>query len=225
MAQQYRHIIPANPQSLVCNHNLFDIHALDLDEVATRALMPILNSTVVAFIKTYYGRYAGTEGNLKTEVVDTILIEVPDPRNVTTPVLKRLESALSSMQKREVTHMLEETFRACHTADEVREAAKLPLGLPLEWQQQDRRELDDAVFEMLGVSNAARRQELIDQLYREVALHHRSIRIVEVQKMEQRRLWQYKGLCHQSCAERLERTRTRMAERPRDVDRRTVRRR
>src|SRR5260370_1137716 len=105
MAQQYRHIIPANPQQLVCNHNLFDIHALDLDESATRALMPILNSTLAAFIKPYYGRYAGTEGNLKTEVVDTILIEVPDPRNVTAPVLRRLESAFSSMQKREVTHM------------------------------------------------------------------------------------------------------------------------
>jgi hypothetical protein len=187
MAQQYRHIIPANPQQLVCNHNLFDIHALDLDEAATRALMPILNSTLAAFIKPYYGRYAGTEGNLKTEVVDTILIEVPDPRNVTAPVLRRLESAFSSMQKREVTHMLEETFRACHTADEVREAAKLPLGLPLELQREDRRELDDAVFELLGVSNAGRRQELIDHLYREVSLHYRSIRIVEVQKMEQRR--------------------------------------
>jgi hypothetical protein len=187
MAQQYRHIIPANPQSLVCNHNLFDVHGLDLDEAATKALIPILNSTIVAFIKTYYGRYAGTEGNLKTEVVDTILMEVPDPRNVTTPILIRLESAFSSMQEREVTHMLEETFRACHTSGEVRNAAKLPLGLPLELQQEDRRELDDAVFEMLGVGNAARRKELIDQLYREVSLHNRSIRIVEVQKMEQRR--------------------------------------
>jgi hypothetical protein len=187
MAQQYRHIIPANPQHLVCNHNLFDIHALDLDEAATRALMPILNSTLAAFIKPYYGRYAGTEGNLKTEVVDTILIEVPDPRNVTAPILRQLQSAFSSMQDRKVTHLVEEAFLECHTAGEVREAAKLPLGLPAELQQQDRRDLDDAVFEMLGVSDAARRQELIDHLYREVSLHYRSIRIMEVQKMEQRR--------------------------------------
>src|SRR5258706_5833362 len=40
---------------------------------------------------------------------------------------------------------------------------------------------------MLGVNDAARRQQLIDHLYREVSLHYRSIRIVEVQKMEQRR--------------------------------------
>lgn len=149
--------------------------------------MPVLNSTVVAFIKPFYGRYAGTEGNLKTEVVDTLLIEIPDPGNVTKPILTRLEAAFSSMQKRKVAHLVEQAFLDCHTAREVREAAKLPLGLPVELQQPDRRELDDAVFELLGVTDPRRRQELIERLYREVSLHFRSIRIVEVQKMEQRR--------------------------------------
>ena len=74
----------------------------------------------------------------------------------------------------------------CHTTEEVREAAKTPLGLPLELQQDDRKGLDDAVFELLGVTETARRDKLIDQLYREVAFHNRAIRIVEVQKMEQR---------------------------------------
>ncbi|MBI1762776.1 MAG: hypothetical protein HYR56_15180 [Acidobacteria bacterium] len=69
----------------------------------------------------------------------------------------------------------------------MREAAKLPLGLPRELQQADRRALDDAVFELLGVTDAQERAALIDRLYREVALHFRAIRIVEVQKMEQRR--------------------------------------
>jgi hypothetical protein len=59
--------------------------------------------------------------------------------------------------------------------------------LPLELQQEDRRNLDDAVFELLGVQNSRRRKDLIDRLYREVSSHFRSIRIVEVQKMEQRR--------------------------------------
>jgi hypothetical protein len=53
MAQQYRHIIPANPDSLVCNHNLFAMHPLNIDALATRALMPILNSTLVAFVKPF----------------------------------------------------------------------------------------------------------------------------------------------------------------------------
>jgi hypothetical protein len=186
-AQQYRHIIPSNPHKLNTNCNLYNIHALTSGSLAPHALMPILNSTIVAFVKPFYGRYAGTEGNLKTEVVDTLLIEIPDPRNVTEPILRRLEAAFASMQGRRVTHLVEEAFLNCHTAEEVHEAAKLPLGLPAELQQPDRHELDDAVFELLGVTNATRRQELIDQLYREIALHFRAIRIVEVQKMEQRR--------------------------------------
>jgi N-6 DNA Methylase len=186
-SQQYRHIIPANPYSLNCNCNLYDIHGVSGDETATRAIIPILNSTLVAFLKPFYGRYAGTEGNLKTEVVDALLLEIPDPRKVSGPVLARLERALALMQGREVTHLVEEEFLRCHTAGEVRKAAQLPLGLARELQQEDRRGLDDAVFELLGVADSQRRSDLIDRLYREVAQHFRSIRIVEVQKMEQRR--------------------------------------
>lgn len=116
-----------------------------------------------------------------------MLIEIPDPRVASEELLEKMGSALASMQERKVTHLVEEAFMDCHTADEVREAAKLPLGLPLELQPADRRELDDAVFELLGVQDRRRREELIDRLYREVAFHFRSIRIVEVQKMEQRR--------------------------------------
>jgi hypothetical protein len=158
------------------------------DALATRALMAILNSSLLALIKTFYGRYAGTEGNLKTEVVDVVMIEVPDPRNITEEILGRLESAFAKMQARRVTHLVEQEFLDCHTAEEVREAAKLPLHLPAELEQHDRRELDDAVFELLGVRDPAERAALIDQLYLELTIHFRAVRIVEVQKMEQRRL-------------------------------------
>ena len=116
-----------------------------------------------------------------------LLLEIPDPRNLTQELSAKLTSAFKRIQDRKVTHLVEEAFMKCHTALEVREAAKLPLGLPLELQQEDRRNLDDAVFELLGVQNPRRRKDLIDRLYREVASHFRSIRIVEVQKMEQRR--------------------------------------
>jgi hypothetical protein len=78
-------------------------------------------------------------------------------------------------------------LRDCTTAEEVLKAEKLPLILPTELEQDDRRELDDAVFELLGVSNEKRRKGLIDRLYREMAMHTRAVRVVEVQKMEQRR--------------------------------------
>ena len=50
----------------------------------------------------------------------------------------------------------------------------------------DRRALDLAVFELLGVSDADEREKLCDELYHETANHFRQIRIVEVQKQEQR---------------------------------------
>jgi len=187
MAQQYRHIVPANPEGLPCNHNLFDIHPLTGEARARRALIPILNSTLIAFIKSFYGRYAGTEGNLKTEVVDVVMLEIPDPRRATEVQVRKLESALARIQRREVTHLVEEQLLECHTADEVRKAAAMPLGLPSELCQQDRRDLDNEVWEILGVTDERRREVLTDRLYREVALHFRSIRVVEVQKMEQRR--------------------------------------
>jgi hypothetical protein len=114
-------------------------------------------------------------------------LEVPNPVHASPAIAQRLSHALDRLQKTESTQLLEERFRQCRTAEDVRLAAKEVLQLPLELQRQDRRELDDAVFELLGVRDPKRRSELIDRLYRELALHNRNIRIVEVQKMEQRR--------------------------------------
>lgn len=66
--QKYRHIVPANPESLVCNCNLYTV-VPDLNNRHERiALAAILNSTIVGLFKCFYGRYAGSEGTLKTEV-------------------------------------------------------------------------------------------------------------------------------------------------------------
>ncbi|MGH7887363.1 MAG: HsdM family class I SAM-dependent methyltransferase, partial [Candidatus Binatia bacterium] len=74
-AQKYRHIVPSNPESLVCNCNLYTV-VPDLNNQHERiALAAILNSTIVGLFKCFYGRYAGSEGTLKTEVVDTVLLE------------------------------------------------------------------------------------------------------------------------------------------------------
>ena len=186
MAQQYRHLIAANPEQLACNHNLFYISIKSITSAEAQAMIAVLNSTLMALVKTYYGRYAGTEGNLKTEVVDVNLMDVPDPRNVSHGVLRRLRDALASMQRREVGRLVEEEFMDCHTAERVKELAKKPIALSSELQQPDRRELDDAVLEMLGVADASERRGLLEELYFVTARHYRQIRIVEVQKMEQR---------------------------------------
>jgi hypothetical protein len=184
-AQQYRHIVAANPERVDCNCNLYALHlTYEADDTAAIA---ILNSTLVALFKTFYGRYAGTEGNLKTEVIDALALEIPNPALALPQVVQNLASALKRMQARESGRFLEERLRKCHTAAEVREAAKEPLELPPELRCGDRRDLDNAVLEMLGVADARRRTELLDRLYREITAHNRSVRIIEVQKMEQRR--------------------------------------
>jgi hypothetical protein len=185
-SQQYRHIIPANPERIICNCNLYDIAARNLSEIEKTSLLAVLNSTLVALFKTFYGRFAGTEGNLKTEVVDVKMLEVPDPRGVPHAIANRLLRAFHKITDREAGRLVEEALMDCHSSERAHMLAALPILLPEELCQPDRRELDDAVFELLGVANPTRRQSLIDRLYNETALHFRHIRVVEIQKMEQR---------------------------------------
>jgi hypothetical protein len=186
MAQQYRHIAPANPDGLVCNHNLFDIHPRGLSRDETEVLGAMLNSTMIANFKTFYGRYAGTEGNLKTEVVDVNLIEVPDPRGATPAVIKKLHAAFEKLCSRDVSPMVEKEFMDCHSSERARKLAEKPIGLPDELTKSDRRELDLAVFELLGVANPKEREKLCDELYYATSAHFRQIRVTEIQKQEQR---------------------------------------
>jgi hypothetical protein len=186
MAQQYRHIIPGNPERLICNHNLFDLGSANLSKHEQKVLVAILNSTLIGLFKTFYGRFAGTEGNLKTEVIDVNLIDIPDPRGVDEDVAKRLIDALKSMTKRDVGRMVDESFMECHSYPRALELAARPLALSEELRQADRRELDDAVFEVLGVKSASERKSIVDRLYAETASHFRAIRVTEIQKMEDR---------------------------------------
>ena len=165
---------------------MFDLAALNLSVNEAASLVAVLNSTLVGLFKTFYGRYAGTEGNLKTEVVDVNLLEVPDPRGVSVSLAERLERALESMTNREVGRLVEEQLMDCHTPERARRIAGGPLVYSDELKQADRRELDDAVLELLGVSDAAERRRLVDRLYEATALHFRDIRVVEIEKMQQR---------------------------------------
>jgi hypothetical protein len=186
MSQQYRHIIAANPEGLICNHNLFDIAPAGLSRRESTGLVAVLNSTLVGLFKTFYGRFAGTEGNLKTEVVDVNLLEVPDPRGVPAALTKRLTAALARMSRREVGRLVEEQLMDCHTPERARRIAAKPLAMASELRQEDRRDLDDAVFELLGVGSADERGALIDRLYEATARYFREVRVVEIEKMQQR---------------------------------------
>ncbi len=185
-AQKYRHIIPTNPESLVCNCNLYTV----VPELKSRseriALAAILNSTLVALFKCFYGRYAGTEGTLKTEVVDTVLLEIPDPRGVSPELAERLDGALKKMMRRDVTHLVEEALLQCHSEEAMRAILLNEAKLPAELCQEDRRELDDCVFELIGVTNIQERKKMVDELYRVTTEYYRYQRTQDIQAMENR---------------------------------------
>lgn len=180
-AQKYRHIIPANKDGLVCNCNLYTVVPLSDDPRVASVLAPILNSTIVALMKCFYGRYAGTEGTLKTEVIDTILIEIPDPRQITESLAVKLHAAFENMMAREVTHLVQESMLECHTEEHMREILAHPVELSRELCQPDRRALDDAVLELLGITDRRERADLLKKLYTETASYYRYQRTQDIQ--------------------------------------------
>ena len=186
MAQQYRHVVPANPERLICNHNLFDVHPIDLSDDEIEVLQAIVNSSMVAYFKTFYGRYAGTEGNLKTEVVDVNLMEIPNPKHALPEVRRKLLSSFAVLCQRDTNPMVEEAFMQCHSSIEAAKLAKQSISIPEELRQLDRRSLDLAIFELIGVHDIEERERLCDELYQDLAAYFRKIRIVEIIKQEQR---------------------------------------
>jgi len=186
MAQQYRHIIPGNPERLICNKRFFDVASDSLSRRECDALVAILNSTLIGLWKNFYGRYTGTEGSLDTEVIDARMIELPDPRGVDAALAKRLTAAVKAMSRRTVGRLIEEQLMDCHAPERARRIASGPLVLSDELRQDDRRDLDDAVFELLGVADASERAQLVQRLHEATALHFRHIRVVEIEKQEQR---------------------------------------
>ena len=162
MAQQYRHVVPVNKDSLPANHNLFDLWSLD--GACTDLLWAVLNSTVVALSKHQFGRAAGVEGNLKTEVVDVNMMLVPDVRKASPEAARRAVAACEQISSRNARRYLHEEF----TLD-------------------DRRELDDATLEVLGIEDSDERTALRDRLYRDFTELQQAIREREIIAQRDRR--------------------------------------
>jgi len=159
--QQYRHLAPFNRGQLLCNHKVFDL--LVHRGVRSEVLCGIMNSTLSALMKHFFGRLAGTEGNLQTAVVDVELMLVPDAHAAKGGLRRRITAALERMCRRPT------------------------MNLPDEFDLADRQELDDAVLELLGEPDVQERRYLRDKLYREITLMYRAIRDKELQMVEFRK--------------------------------------
>lgn len=184
---QYRHMVIYNPESLIGNCRLNCLIPRPQARWHKVAFAAVLNSTLVALWSKFYGRYTGTEGALELMVGDVMLIDVPDPRQMPGHIKARLVQAFKSMCRRTTGDLCEEALKDCHSYDRAMQIASRPISLATELRQPDRRELDDAVFELLGVKNATQRKRLVDKLHEETAQHFRAIRVTEIQKMEDRR--------------------------------------
>lgn len=160
--QQYRHVVPLNRDKLPVNCALYDLWARD--NSAIEPLWAILNSTFVALSKHQFARSAGVEGNVQTDVISVNMMLVPDIRQASPDAAARAVAACERMSRRDALRYLYEEF----TLD-------------------DRRELDDATLEILGIEDADERAALRDRLYRDVKELQQAIRAREIIAQHDRR--------------------------------------
>jgi hypothetical protein len=99
-------------------------------------------------------------------VVDVAMMLVPNPRLAGEEQIARVGKAFGKIQERNPLQFLSER-RLRHMAftQAGKEAQLDKLSDLCELDMADRRELDDAVLEMLGVESPERRQELREELY------------------------------------------------------------
>lgn len=191
MAQQYRHAVPLNRHNLICNHNLFDVTAKNIDNTV---MAGILNSTLVVLSKYQYGRPVGVEGNLKTEVVDVNMMLVPDPRKASAASLHRVATAFGTLAKRPVLQFLSERqlkTMAYAKSGEQEDLKSLPDICELD--MADRRELDDAVLEMMGILSRKERSQLLESLYSYLREFFESTRLKEEKAITNKNLTKRRG--------------------------------
>ena len=183
-AHKYRHIAASNPEKLICNNNLYDVSALH-DEIAS-ALPGVLNSTLVAFLKQFYGRAAGMEGTLKTEVVDVKMMPIPNLTTATANQLKAIAEAFEKLAKRPSGLLLEDSLVEMVPVENIDRYESMPVSLPQELRQADRQELDRAVLSMIGVEENEM-DFVLNNLYEQTTLVYRRGRLLDIKTAKNKR--------------------------------------
>jgi hypothetical protein len=158
--QQYRHIAVWNEARHVCASSLLQL--FPKDNITAKALCAVMNSTVTALIKHVYGRIHGREGSLQVDVYAANMMLVPDIRRADDTLLQSLSSCVDRIGSRKT------------------------LNLPDEFDLDDRRDLDDLVLQMIGMTDARCRVEFRQCLYEQIREMYRAIREAEL-KMQKLR--------------------------------------
>jgi hypothetical protein len=120
-------------------------------------------------------------------VVDVKMMPVPDPRRTNQRILGRLHSALDGIGNRQIQPFLEMAFAGCKSYKQALALKDSPVVLPEELMAADRRELDDAALELIGIRDAEERASVRERLYCDVALFYRQVRLLELQAIENKK--------------------------------------
>ncbi|MDH6147056.1 MULTISPECIES: hypothetical protein [Paraburkholderia] len=148
----------------LANCNLYDL--FPVDAVNGKALTAMLNSTLVILAKHLFGRPVGVEGNLKTEVVDVSMMLVPDLRHASKKMMLNLEKAMNDLAMREPLQLLSERRLRKMAFEKSGKNVELEqLSDECELDMPDRRALDHAILELIGIKSKKDRDEWINLLY------------------------------------------------------------
>jgi hypothetical protein len=163
--RQYRNIAPTNPDGIVANCRLYGIYPHSKGD-DPNIWGGVLNSSFALLSALQFGRPVGNEGNWSTMVADVNMMLVPNPSMSTAKLRDNVKRAFTKIEQRKALQFLSERRLRTMAYTSYGKTSELDgLSDLSELDMPDRRELDDAVLEMIGVKTPADRKGLIDALY------------------------------------------------------------
>ena len=173
-----------NEDRMYCNCRLYDV--VPNEGIVGKALIGLLNSTLVAFMKHFYGRQAGMEGTLEVMVLDANMLPVPNIRRASPELLHSLELAVDNLSKRDIDYFLEEAFQEMIPVTALKKLTATAVTIPPELRRPDRQALDRAVLQLIGVPESEV-PDVLARLYKETALVYRRGRILGIRTAANKR--------------------------------------
>ncbi len=184
--RQYRFAALANPQNFAANCRLYTI---TFDEgIDAEVHSAVLNSSLIVLSTLQFGRPVGVEGNWSTMVLDANMLLVPATVTLPRALRTRLLDAHALMVDRGILGFLSERrLRRKSLTERGREDELFSLSDESELDQADRRLLDDAVLELLGVTARTERSRLLDALYSHLRQYFENVRVKEEEAIDNKR--------------------------------------
>ncbi|MBK1683707.1 HsdM family class I SAM-dependent methyltransferase [Rhodoferax fermentans] len=188
--QQYRLIAFLNPENLYQNSSLLGLYGLSSDEADYFA--GLLNSTFGVLPRLLYSRSLGNEGNSQLDVYSAKMLPVVASQS--TQGKKRVGVAFKAMAARKAMSFVpERRMRQAAFERQGKHAELEYLSGLCELDMPDRRALDHAVLELLGVKAKKEREEWINRLYDDLRQHFEKARSKEEQAIVNKNATKRKG--------------------------------